>query len=263
MIHDPQPASRALWSQHPEVTARVGVLAGTAHKLRGALASGPSLEFPDVSEHNGSINWNDVHGIHLAIIREGFGTTRADYQFKRNWEGVGRRLLLDTGIHRRIVYHYCYPDSAADGVSEAKFMVANMRRMEGEVRDDDGWMGDFEDPSFSKLSPRERRLFVSNFVATAEDHLERHGFAYSYVPWWVEMVGTSYYPSNCRSIVARYASDRPTGAFPFVQRMRAWQHTDGIYGAPPRSVEGIGRCDVNRIINTDLDSFLNFGKKAA
>lgn len=256
---DPQLASRFYWNQHPDVVARVGIVAGLRARMAAALA--PSLEIPDVSEHNGRIDWSEVRGVHAAIIRSSFGTSRADYEFANNWAGLETRLQQPYGIHKRLVYHYAYPDSGADGVEEAKFMVRQMRAQPGEVRDDDGWVLDAEDARyFGRLSRPERIKFCDSFMATAEDHLQRHGWFYSYVPFVNDYLG-GHVPPNCRTWVARYANDMPSGSGDFVRLMRLWQHTDGAVGAPPRSVVGIGACDVSRIVNTDLDSFLNYGNR--
>jgi GH25 family lysozyme M1 (1,4-beta-N-acetylmuramidase) len=261
-ITDPQPASRAAWARHRDVTATVSPAQQMA--MLEAAATGDAIEIPDVSEHNGRVDWTQVHGVHAAIIRAGFGSQRADFQFAHNWAGVGARLAQPTGIHRRIAYWYGYPDSAADGVTEATKFVDVLRAQPGAVRDDDGWVLDAEDTgSFGKLSKSERRSYCDRFIGTMEDHLQRRGWGYSYVPFVGEYLGSDYTFGNCLCWDARYASDMPAGSMPFVTKMRLWQHTDGLVGAGPHRISGIpGTCDVSRIVHATLESFLHYGHRA-
>jgi GH25 family lysozyme M1 (1,4-beta-N-acetylmuramidase) len=260
---DPQPASRAFWARHREVTATVSPMQQMA--MLEAAATGDAIEIPDVWEGTGQVDWTQVHGIHAAIVRAGFGSQRADYQFAHNWHGLALRLEQPTGIHRRIAYWYGYPDSAADGAVEAAKFVSVLHAQPSGVRDDDGWVLDAEDSgSFGKLSRTERRSYCDRFIGYMEDKLQRRGWGYSYVPFVTGYLGSDYSFRDCLCWDARYASDMPAGGFPFVAKMRLWQHTDGLAGAGPHRISGIpGTCDVSRIVHTTLTSFLNYGHRKA
>lgn len=73
----------------------------------------------DVSEHNGSINWEAVKkaGVSFAIIRSGYGVSHVDNYFKRNMEGA-----IAQGIPVG-VYHFSYALNAAGAKAEAAFVL--------------------------------------------------------------------------------------------------------------------------------------------
>lgn len=79
----------------------------------------------DVSEHNGVIDWAAARedGVEGAIIRIGFGTSRLDYQAKRNIDEC-KRLGIPFGIY---IYSYAYDASFAR--DEGRQVVAWMREL--------------------------------------------------------------------------------------------------------------------------------------
>jgi len=121
---------------------------------------------PDVSEHNGVVDWDRLAaaGPDAVIIRAGFGTVRADLQFARNW-AEARRVGL-----RRIAYWFCYP------AYNAAAAEAEMARSVVPLLPGDGLMGDFEnDPN--------ARPWPSNGLAWAESFLLAWAPA-GYDPLW-------------------------------------------------------------------------------
>lgn len=81
----------------------------------------------DVSQHNGVINWSQVHSsddVDFAILRCGFGRehpNQIDKTFERNYAEC-TRLGIPVGV-----YHYSYALSAADAEKEADFCLKLIR----------------------------------------------------------------------------------------------------------------------------------------
>lgn len=73
----------------------------------------------DVSEHNGTLNWAAIKraGIKFAIIRDGYGVSHVDNQFKANMAGaIAQGLMIG-------VYHFSYALDAAGAKKEAAFCL--------------------------------------------------------------------------------------------------------------------------------------------
>lgn len=73
----------------------------------------------DVSEHNGVLDWAAIKraGIKFAIIRDGYGVSHVDNQFKANMAGaIAQGLLIG-------VYHFSYALDAACAKKEAAFCI--------------------------------------------------------------------------------------------------------------------------------------------
>lgn len=74
----------------------------------------------DVSEHNGVLDWAAIKraGIKFAIIRDGYGVSHVDNQFKANMAGaIAQGLLIG-------VYHFSYALDAAGAKKEAAFCLS-------------------------------------------------------------------------------------------------------------------------------------------
>lgn len=74
----------------------------------------------DVSEHNGVLNWAAIKkaGIKFAIIRDGYGVSHVDNQFKANMAGaIAQGLMIG-------VYHFSYALDAAGAKKEAAFCLS-------------------------------------------------------------------------------------------------------------------------------------------
>lgn len=74
----------------------------------------------DISEHNGSINWNSVKkdGVGFVIIRDGFGRSTLDNKFYAN---VSR--AKNAGVRVEGVYHFSYALNETDARNEADITI--------------------------------------------------------------------------------------------------------------------------------------------
>ena len=83
----------------------------------GEVFASPALKVIDVSEWQGSINWNKVQnsGVDAVILRFGYSTTHFDKQFERNLREV-RRLGIPFGV-----YIFSTAQNSNDATSEAYF----------------------------------------------------------------------------------------------------------------------------------------------
>ena len=73
----------------------------------------------DVSEHNGTLDWAAIKkaGIKFAIIRDGYGVSHVDNQFKANMAGaIAQGLMIG-------VYHFSYALDATGAKKEAAFCL--------------------------------------------------------------------------------------------------------------------------------------------
>lgn len=73
----------------------------------------------DVSEHNGVLDWAAIKraGIKFAIIRDGYGVSHVDNQFKANMAGaIAQGLMIG-------VYHFSYALDDAGAKNEAAFCL--------------------------------------------------------------------------------------------------------------------------------------------
>lgn len=83
----------------------------------GEVFASPALKVIDVSEWQGSIDWNKVQnsGVDAVILRFGYSTTHFDKQFERNLREV-RRLGIPFGV-----YIFSTAQNSNDATSEAYF----------------------------------------------------------------------------------------------------------------------------------------------
>lgn len=92
-----------------------------------SMPSGATAQGIDVSEHNGTVDWQSVKdaGIDFAILRVGFaGDTsggRLDYYFKRNVSEC-ERLGIPYGV-----YLYSYARNEDDAQAEARLMLSALK----------------------------------------------------------------------------------------------------------------------------------------
>ena len=85
----------------------------------------------DVSEHNGTIDWEaaKADGVEGAIIRIGFGYDRVDYTARRNISEC-KRLGIPFGI-----YLYSYAETPQDGRDEGRNLVQWLRELDVQPSD--------------------------------------------------------------------------------------------------------------------------------
>ncbi len=83
----------------------------------------------DVSEHNGSLNWQKIRdsGISFAIVRSGYGVSHQDTQFQNNMAGA-LACGLPVGI-----YHFSYALSIQGAKKEAEFCQSLLEPYESQI----------------------------------------------------------------------------------------------------------------------------------
>jgi GH25 family lysozyme M1 (1,4-beta-N-acetylmuramidase) len=163
--------------------------------------------FPDISEHQGAVDWNalgsaySAGAIEAVAIRAGFGTVRADFQFATNQSECRAR-----GIPA-IYYWFNYPDTNSP---EAEASVFNS--VVGPLHTAEAMCGDFEDDG-PHLFPRGQaganwaRAFLSALQAPQN------------ATWW-------------------YTYPFLLSVIPFQQLYGTWPFWLADYGATPDSAFG-------------------------
>lgn len=162
------------------------------------------------------------------------GKTFEDPVFVKRWEA-------SAGMSR-IAYHFARPSNNSPG-DEA----ANLAKVLGKVHftPSDRIALDWEDPKWSANGDKWIQLFV--------DALARYGYdvriLYSYGPYIEQTVRT--WPKSRGGHPLRYwhaaYNAHPEANVPAIAKPNLWavQYTDGQSGNEPRSVVGIGHCDLS------------------
>ena len=145
--------------------------------IPGAIGKGV-----DVSEWNGTINWERVKedGISFAILRVGYGanegkgyTAIADAEFERNAREC-ERVGMPYGV-----YLYSYARTADQAKKEAQGVV---KLLEGHTLAYPVYI-DIEDPSQGRLTAKEFAAIATAFCTTIEEAGYEPG-VYSMLSWW-------------------------------------------------------------------------------
>lgn len=182
------------------------------------------LQGIDVSENNGSVDWQAVAaaGMQFAIIRIGYGAGHLDSEFYHNVNGA-----LSAGL-RIGVYHYSYALTPAQAQTEAEFVVNTLQACG--LNPDKLQMGiwfDMEDADgYKKRHGLPDRQIItamcSDFICTCN----RHGYScgvYANLEWLEYKIATEqlagYVPYWCAQWGAR--CDWPNA--------KMWQYTDCYY----------------------------------
>jgi GH25 family lysozyme M1 (1,4-beta-N-acetylmuramidase) len=205
--------------------------------------------FPDISEHQGAVDWNALGAafqagqIEAVSMRAGFGTVRADFQFARNQSECRAR-----GIPA-IFYWFNYPTFNSPQAEAAMF-----NRTVGPLRDGEAMMGDFEDdesdPNNPILFPRGQAGvdWASAFLSALESPTNATWF-YTYTSLF-NAVGMGPLLATWPFVWADYRAEVPDSTFPAIAR----QFTD--CGQTPGVV---GCCDQNRVLKPPLSQWLQGG----
>jgi hypothetical protein len=198
--------------------------------------------FPDISEHNGTVDWDALDAayhrgqIEAVAMRAGFGTVRADLQFARNQQECRSR-----GIPA-IYYWFCYP-AYNSPAAEATMFNATI----GPLRPTEAMVGDFEDDPQARPFPRgQAGLDWARQFLTALQSPHNATWWYTY-PSLLTEVGLQPLLQTWPFWEADY-STRPDSAFaPAIAR----QFTD--CGSTP----GVsGCCDQSRVLRPPLSQWL-------
>lgn len=190
----------------------------------------------DVSDHQGTINWSRVRGIQFAATKATEGLTFKAHTFKHNWDGIKAAGLV------RLAYHFGHADPGRSPEKEAHEFLAYVKR-NGGWRPQDIPVLDIEAGS---LSGSALTNWCDRWCAVVEREW-RPGFIYS-GNWFAGAKRASFAgPKNrgWKLWLAAYVNNPNPFVHGGYKNWTVWQHTDGIFGPTPHSVEGIGKCDVN------------------
>jgi GH25 family lysozyme M1 (1,4-beta-N-acetylmuramidase) len=201
--------------------------------------------FPDISEHQGVVDWNALGAAHAAgtieavSMRAGFGTVRADTQFARNQAECRAR-----GIPA-IFYWFNYPTFNSPQAEAAMF-----NSVVGPLHPREAMMADFEDDAASNsVFPRGPAgvAWAKAFLSAVQAPQNATWF-YTYTSLFQD-VGMGPLLATWPFVWADYSSrtDDPFGAI-------ARQFTD--CGVTPGVV---GCCDQNRVMKGPLSRWLTGG----
>lgn len=177
----------------------------------------------DISEHNGSINWNAVTqaGVHFAIVRLGYGQGHLDSLF---YEHVNTALAAGIAIG---IHYYSYATNCDLAIKEAHYII--------QILQDCGltpsklplgvWY-DLEDPIILTISetPARRKQEITNIASTFVNQLWQAGYSftgiYANLDWWTHNLDISQL--SCPQWCAQYNNtcDWPTA--------HIWQYTNTL-----------------------------------
>ncbi|SFC03186.1 Lyzozyme M1 (1,4-beta-N-acetylmuramidase), GH25 family [Bacillus sp. 491mf] len=178
----------------------------------------------DISKYNDSINWDvAASNIDLAICRVQYGSNKADYLYKQHVENLEER-----GIPHAAYAYGCYV-SVEDAIVEAKDF---MNRVSPNAK---FLVLDVEDDTLSSCGGTNLAKASQAFIDTLKAKGWKVGFYVSH-----HMYG-SYGLQNVQADflwIPRYGK-KPAYACDM------WQYADNATGG---YVEGIGNCDVNKLI---------------
>ena len=207
----------------------------------GTLFAENAASVIDVSEHNGTIDWDTVkaYGVDGAIIRIGFGTQRADYQAQRNINEC-KRLGIPFGV-----YLYSYAYDAAFATSEGNFVVSLLNSL-GVAPSDLSYpvYYDLERWSWTGHTPPEDTGTYESIVRSWFQQVNGAGYdnasVYSYTSYLNGPLNTSYIHSKT-SWVAQYGPRLAYSAFS--TSLKGWQYSEsgtvsGISGSADLSAFG-------------------------
>jgi GH25 family lysozyme M1 (1,4-beta-N-acetylmuramidase) len=176
-----------------------------------------SVSGVDVSDHQGTIDWNAVRkaGIEFAMIRVGYrgsteGRINKDTRFSENIRGAGR-AGIKTGV-----YFFSQAKNKAEAIEEAKFVVRQIRRknVTYPVAFDMEW-----GKRINGLTVRDRTEITDAFCSV----IQENGFKpmiYGSVSWLYTSIDLRYL-TKYQNWMACYAS-KPD----FIYHYRIWQYTE-------------------------------------
>ena len=187
----------------------------------------------DVSEHNGTIDWEaaKADGVDAAIIRIGFGYDRMDYTVARNIREC-ERLGIPYGI-----YLYSYAETPQDGRDEGANLVAWLRELG--VDPDDLSLPvyyDLEEWVWTGHNPPTDPAVYEEIVRAWMDEVQGAGYTdasvYSYRSYLYGPLNSSYIHQHT-SWAAEYGPNLKFSEFS--GNFRGWQYSskgsvDGIAG---------------------------------
>ncbi len=193
---------------------------------------------PDVSEHNSSVDWSKVSKAgYFAAARSTYGKTSDDSLFEKP------RVTGLLTVKYPIAYHYAYPNLNSPE-EEALNFVSKLREQDcldkvlpvldyeeyHPSRSDQAWADRFSDKFFD-LAGFRPGLYLGISAKERLNNVRRFKWV-----WLPQYGGTS--------------PDFPSWV-PEEKRI-LWQFTDGQFGPSPHSFDGIGPCDINKYLKSDV-----------
>src|SRR5215472_7282928 len=201
--------------------------------------------FPDISEHNGIVDWGALEAAYRAgaieavAMRAGFGTVRADGQFSRNQSQCRAR-----GI-RAIYYWFCYPAYNSPAAEASMF-----NSIVGPLQPGEAMVGDFEDDPQARPFPRGQPGldWARGFLSLLQSpHSATWWYTY---PALLAAVGLQPLESMWPLWIADYGAGSDSAFSPAIAR----QFTD--CGSTP----GVSGCsDQSRVLRPPLSQWLTDG----
>lgn len=189
----------------------------------GSMFACQAIAVVDVSEHNGTIDWEaaKAYGVQGAIIRIGFGYDRLDYTVERNVREC-ERLGIPYGI-----YLYSYAETPEDGRAEGRNLVSWLRQLGIEPGDLDlPVYYDLEEWVWTGHQPPTDPAVYEQMVRAWMEEVQGAGYTnagvYSYRSYLYGPLNSSYIHQHT-SWAAEYG---PTLGFTdFGDNFRGWQYT--------------------------------------
>lgn len=189
----------------------------------GSMFACQAMAVVDVSEHNGTIDWEaaKADGVQGAIIRIGFGYDRQDYTVAQNVREC-ERLGIPYGI-----YLYSYAEDAEDARGEGSNLVSWLRQLGIEPGDLDlPVYYDLEKWSWTGHQPPTDPAVYEQIVRAWMEEVQGAGYTnasvYSYRSYLYGPLNSSYIHQNT-SWAAEYGPN--LGFSDFSGNFRGWQYT--------------------------------------
>ncbi len=203
---------------------------------------------PDVSHYQGTVDWAAVQGAApFAFAKASQGTGFVDPMFARNWQAMRAAGLI------RGAYHFL--DDTGGGSAQAEHYLGVMESAGGFEEGDLPPVLDFEDGRLSaarawiaavgKATGGLVLLYGGIYYRTAvaraglEGEAQKAGASYLWVPHY--------------GLASFQWDDVPSGWDR--AEVLFWQYTNGVTNGTswPKSIPGIGTCDVNAFLAGSLD----------
>ncbi|MDC2864645.1 GH25 family lysozyme [Bacillus sp. BP-3] len=178
----------------------------------------------DISKYNDSINWDvAAQNLDLAICRVQYGSNKADYLYKQHVENLEER-----GIPHAAYAYGCYV-SVEDAIVEARDFMARVSPNAKFL------VLDVEDDTLSSCGGTNLAKASQAFIDTLKAEGWKVGFYVSH---------HMYDSYGLQNVQADFLWIPRYGAKP-AYACDIWQYADNATGG---YVEGIGNCDVNKLI---------------
>jgi GH25 family lysozyme M1 (1,4-beta-N-acetylmuramidase) len=197
--------------------------------------------FPDVSSYQVHVDLEAVHKDEsikvgeLVVVKSSEGLDYVDGFLASRWHGAH-----EAGFAHRGAYHFLHPELS--GSEQAEYMLRAIESDGRSVTAQDILICDAE---VSDGQPAAKvAQCVAEFGAYLLGHSPAKRWLYTGGPF-AEEFGLKLAPYDGHWLPAYVADPKPYYVF---GTPIAWQYTDGVHGGGPKSVEGIGACDVSVIL---------------